>query len=431
MKTMNKNLKIKALALAAIGSLMALPAFAQWTVNVNSDVSTLSIERNVSLVGINGELATMNAQLVSTDAYLQGGYNGGNGLLPLLSSINEKLGKSNSSAAQQESNSDMSARNRMYEQQMIDLKVSATPTQADFKRACVAISSRLTSAQGHGAARGSADAFRGAREVAIDREKRYKTASTPTQRLADVARGRNAAGFCSEDDLKNGYPGCTEEGDLPNADIRSSSLTVGATASPTDPTNGSLDARQVAAARAYIVNTSPMPPTIPDKGVLETSDGKAFLAQLDRFSGRSSAAGDAMGNILAAHTAIPLTVNGAAEQSGIARDWQERKGDWQDIFGNKLAFPANPSERDFLRYEVFRYYVSPEYARQLQTTADSRGIAALQREMIIQQALQNRIQFETLQRLEDLIKIQAQMLNHHLEPMTADDLERASTAAGR
>ena len=428
---MKKTLKIRMLAVATVALLVSAPASAQFTVNVNSDVSTLSIERNVSLTAINGELATMNAQLRSTDTYLQGGYNAGNGLLPLLSSINEKLGKSNSADGEQGSIDDTAARSRIYEQKMIDLKADATPTQADFKRACVAISSRMTSAQGHGAARGSADAFRAARVAAIDREERLKAPGTPTQKLGDLARDRNSNGFCAKEDMANGFPGCDGEGSLPNADIRASSLIVGASATPSDPSNGSLNAQQQAAARAYITNTAAMPPNIPDPAVLEKSGGKVYLTTLNRFAARQAASGDAMSNILASHEQMPLTVNGQAEVGGVLKDWALRQGDWQDIFGNKLAFPTNPSERDLLRYEVYRYYSSGEYQVSLQQAANERGLSGLAREQLTQTALTNRLLFQLLQRQEDSNIILSQLLNQQMDPLTTQGMNAAASQAGR
>ena len=428
---MKNILKIRMLAVATVALLVSAPASAVDTGNVNSDISFSSIERNASLTAINGELATMNAQLRSTDTYLQGGYNAGNGLLPLLSSINEKLGKSNSADGEQGSIDDTAARSRIYEQKMIDLKAAATPTQAEFKSACVAISSRMTSAQGHGAARGSADAFRAAREEALDREDRLKSQATPTQKLADVARDRNDNGFCDKADMVNGFPGCRGEGDLPNADIRSSSLTVGASASPSDPSNGSLNAKQVAAARAYIVNTSAMPPNIPDPAVLEKGGGKIYLASLNRFAARQAASGDAQSNILASHKSMPFTVNGQAEKGGIAQDWAQRKGDWQNIFANKLAFPTDPSERDMLRYEVYRYYTSADYQVFLQKTADDRGLSGLAREQLTQTALTNRLLFQLLQRQEDANVLLSQLLNQDMEPLTTQGLNTAASQAGR
>lgn len=420
---MKNTLKIRMLAASVVALLIAAPASAQIPV---TDVAHIAVSN------ANGaQLTTMNAQLRSTDMYLQGGYNAGNGLLPLLSSINEKLGKANSAEAEAGSIDDTSARSRLYEQRMIDMKAAGTPTQADFKRACVAISSRMTSAQGHGAARGAADAFRIARSGAADREVRLKAPGTPTQKLADLARDRNNDGFCSKEDLQNGFPGCNGEGNLPNADIRASSLTVGANASDTDPSNGSLTAAQQAAARAYITNTSPTPPNLPSPAALETSGGKRFLAMHNQFSARSAASGDAMNNILASHAAMPLTVNGQAENSGVARDWQQRRGDWQDIFGNKLAFPVNPSERDMLRYEVFRYYTSPEYQVSLQKTADDRGLSGLAREQLAQTALTNRLLFQLIQRQEDENVILAQLLNHQLDPMTSQGLTTTAGQLGR
>lgn len=428
---MKNTFKIRMLAAATVAMLVSAPAFAQWTVNVNSDISPTTIERNLSLTAINGELATMNAQIRSTDTYLQGGYNGGNGLLPLLSSINEKLGRSNSSESEMGSINDTASRSRIYEEKMIDLKAAGTPSQADFRRACVAISSRMTSSQGHGAARGAADTFQRTRFAALPREERIKAPGTPTQKLADLVRDRNTNGFCSKEDMQNGFPGCSIEGNLPNADIRSSSLTAGATTNPSEPTNGSLDAEQQAAARAFMANVSAAPPRLPTEAALATNDGQRFLTVLNQFASRQAVADDALGNILSSHEAMPLTVNGQQEQSPIMKDWQMRKNDWSQIFGSKMKFPDAPSERDLLRYEVFRYYTSGDYQRSLQVPANDHGLTSLAREQLAQTAVTNRLLFQLLERQEDTNKILATLLHQQMNPLSTESLNAASQEVGR
>lgn len=377
------------------------------------------------------ELATMNAQLQADATYLQTGYNG-NGLLPLLSSINDKLGKSNASEAQSASNADTAARARIYDQRMVELKAAGVPTQEAFKRACVAITSRMTSAQGHGAARGSSDAIRSSREAEAVIEERIHTPGTPTEKIADLVRHRQANGFCDSTDVKNGFPACSSAGAMPSADIRSSSLTLGATAAASDPTNGSLSAAQVAAAQAYIVNTLPMPPTIPSPAALETARGKEFLATLNRFTARGSSASTAMNNILASHRAVPLTVQGAAETSPMMKDWNARAADWATIFGPQVKYPTAPSERDMMRYEVFHYYVSPDYQRSISTfTGDAAGLLSAERESLKQQALTNRILFQLLQRQEDANLMLAQLVSQEIDPVTTESLNKASANANR
>lgn len=430
-KILNKSFLFAAIAAAVA---VSGSAHAQMVVTdpVHTAVNQAGWAQQATQMGtMNSQLVTINTQLKTTDTYLQTGFNG-NGLIPLLSSINDKLGKVNANDGQSNSNADATARARLYDQNMIDMKAAATPTQEEFKRACVAISSRMTSAQGHGAARGSSDAIRSSREAEVVLEDRIKTPGTPTQKVADLVRSRSNNGFCDKQDAENRFPGCTAKGDLPNADVRASSLTLGATTAASDPTNGSLDAKQAAAARAYIMNTVPMPPTMPSPAALETESGKRYLVGLNRFTARSAASSTAMNNILASHQAVPLTVNGQAESSPMMRDWAERKKDWETIFGPQVAYPGSPSERDMMRYEVFHYYISPYYQNFLSTLAgDPRGEVMTGREMLKQQALTNRILFQLLQRQEDANVMMAQLLNQQMDPVSTTSLNAAASSAGK
>lgn len=430
-KILNKSFLFAAMAavIAVSGSVHAQMVV---TDPVHTAVNQAGWAQQATQMGtMNSQLVTINTQLKTTDTYLQTGFNG-NGLIPLLSSINDKLGKVNANDGQANSNDNITARARLYDQNMIDMKAAATPTQEEFKRACVAISSRMTSAQGHGAARGSSDAIRSSREAEVVLEDRIKTPGTPTQKVADLVRSRSNNGFCDKQDAENGFPGCTSEGDLPNADVRASSLTLGATTAASDPSNGSLNAKQAAAARAYIMNTVPMPPVMPSTAALETESGKRYLVGLNRFTARSAASSTAMNNILASHQAVPLTVNGQAESSPMMRDWAERKKDWETIFGPQVAYPGSPSERDMMRYEVFHYYISPYYQNFLSTlAADPRGEVMTGREMLKQQALTNRILFQLLQRQEDANVMMAQLLNQQMDPVSTASLTSAAANAGK
>jgi hypothetical protein len=146
----------------------------------NSNLVTLN-------ASVNTQLTTTNTQLTTLNNYLQTGYTG-NGLIPLLSAINEKLGKSNSNDQQAESNANMAQRDLVYEQEMLKLKMGATPTQSEFLRACVEITSRTTTVQGHGAARGASDAFRQQRQLATENEQYLTTPETPAAKVVIVRR---------------------------------------------------------------------------------------------------------------------------------------------------------------------------------------------------------------------------------------------------
>lgn len=416
--TMSKFFSKSFLATSLLAGALILPqaAFAQFAVDIALDTSPTGIANAAALQSIQASSATTATSTSTTattltelNTYLQTGYNG-NGLIPLLSSMNDKLGKSNATESQQGINENMAARERMYDDYMLRMKADATPTQEEFQRACVAISSRMTSAQGDGAAGGSADAFRNLRTYALTSEQRYQKPGTATTRLADLVRDRGANGFCSSDDVNNGAPGCSQVGDMPSADLRSSSLSMGATSGATDPTNGSLNAKQQQAALAYIENSIPQPATIPDARQRETAQGSAYMVYLNKFQARTAAGRDAMVNILSSHAAMPVT-NGSAP---ILENWAKMQPAWQRIFGPKLAFPQAPSERDQMRFYVMRYSADPNYPAELAAMSDK----SLLMEMVQVQALNARIQFAILQSLDDANKQLFQINNNQLDPVT-------------
>ena len=254
-------------------------------IKASAQMAVVDASANVQLGIANNSLETLNT-------YLQTGLPGspGNSLLPLLSAINDKLGKSNANEKENGQNDDTLARQRLYDNNLLDMKAGSTPTQEQWQRACIAISSRMTSPQGDGAAAGASDAYRARRSFAIPNETRLQTSKTALSAVADTVRDRTANGFCDTQDIKNQFPGCTAAGNLPSADIRTSSLTMGATASPSDPTNGSLDAAQQEAAKAYMTNTMPSPPSIPEGMAQSTQRSKIYMATLNRFIARQSAA---------------------------------------------------------------------------------------------------------------------------------------------
>lgn len=417
---MNKFFKKSPLLTLLIASALLLPqtAFAQWAVEVVLDVSPTGIANAAALQTIAGATTTTATSTTTTattltelNTYLQTGYSG-NGLIPLLSAINDKMGKVNSTDAQQGINENMAARERMYDNYMLTMKADATPTQEEFQRACVDISSRMTTPQGGGAAGGAADAFRGARAYAITSEERFTKPAPAATRLADLVRDRGDNGFCSEQDFANDSPGCTKVGDMPGADLRASSITMGATAGASDPTNGSLTAKQQQAALAYIENSLPQPPSIPKDAQRNSDQGKAYMVYLNKFLARTAAGRDAMVGIVSSHAEMPAEV--ASASGPMLENWKLMKPAWQRIFGPKLKFPDAPSERDMMRFYVMRYAADPEYPAQLAAMSEKSLLMAL----VQVQALNARINFQMLQRQEDTNKLLFQINNNQLDPVS-------------
>lgn len=400
--------------------------------------NTQLVTANTNLVtlntSVNSQLGTTNTTLNTLNQYLQTG-NTGNGLIPLLSAINEKLGKSNSNDQQAESNANMAQRDLVYEQEMLKMKMGATPTQSEFLRACVEITSRTTTAQGHGAARGAADAYRQQRELATENEQYLTTPETEAAKVAARVINRGSSGYCSSQDIKNGSPGCTNGsvGSMPNADLRASSLTQGATGATTDPTNSSLTVAQADAARAYIRNILPSAPTMPSPKYLETNKGKLFQASLNRYVARISAGRDGLNAILASHEAIGVTANGNSETSGMLTDWRNKEAMWGRVFGPQLKFPQNPSERDLLRLEVFQVFADPKYKTDISTRISSteRGAAEAAKEQIRLMGIQNRIMLQMLERQEQSNVMLAAIMANQLDPVTKQSLDAASAATAQ
>ncbi len=414
---MNKILKKTPLLTALLASILLLPqvASAQWAVEVVADVNTPTFTEIAS------STTTTATGITELNTYLQTGYNG-NGLIPLLSSINDKLGKSNSNEANAQLNDNVAARERMYDDYMLRMKADATPTQEEFQRACVAITSRMTSPQGGGAAGGTSDAFRGVRAAAVTSEQRFSRPAPSSTRLADLVRDRQGAGFCSEEAVATNSPGCKTAGAMPNADLRASSLTMGATASPTDATNGSLSPQQQQAAIAYIENSLPQPPDIPKESARNTTEGRAYMVYLNKFVARTAAGRDAMSNILASHAALSETVGGQTSDSPMMQNWLKMESTWGRIFGPQLKFPRSPSERDQMRFYVFRYASDPNYPSDLAHMSEK----SLLQELIQVNALNSRINFQILERLEDTNKLLFQISNNQLDPVTVAAMNNMS-----
>ena len=434
-KQINFRLVLSSAVMAALlGSTSAQAQIPVTDVAANAQLTVANSNLVTLNASVNTQLTTTNTQLTTLNNYLQTGYTG-NGLIPLLSAINEKLGKSNSNDQQAESNANMAQRDLVYEQEMLKLKMGATPTQSEFLRACVEITSRTTTVQGHGAARGASDAFRQQRQLATENEQYLTTPETPAAKVGSRVVNRGSSGYCSSQDIKNSAPGCANGsvGAMPNADLRSSSLTQGATTATTDPTNGSLTAAQADAARAYIRNVLPEAPTMPSPKYLETNRGKLFLASLNRYVARQAAGRDGLNSILASHEAIGVTANGSSETSGMLTDWRNKETMWGRVFGPQLKFPQNPSERDLLRLEVFQVFADPKYKTDISTRInnDARGTAEAAKEQIRLMGIQNRIMFQMLERQEQANTMLASILANQQDPLTKQTLDAASAATAQ
>jgi hypothetical protein len=421
------------LMLVAAGIMLALAPGQSRAVYYNLEPTQLLVlgeikSMNAELVTANTSLGTIATNTTTLNTYLETG-NNGNGLIPLLSSINDKLGKSNANESETELTQNSAARARIYDESMLGLKAGATPTQETFQRACVAVTSRMTTPQGHGAAGGASDVFRNARSFAPENEQAMTAEATESTRLADLVAARGKKGFCDAQAIKNDSPGCVGQspGAMPNADVRSSSLTMGATAVPEEPTNGSLDQAQLDAGHAYIRQSQPQPAAIPDDAARQTAEGKTYMAYLNKYVARQAASRDAMSSILDSHAQIPSTINGKAEMSPSLQDWRAKKVAWEQTFGPQIKFPETPSERDTMRFEVFNHYSNAEYISSIARIPVGRpdivgGIAQVGKEQLALQALNTRILFQMLERQEQANILLAQILNQSMDPMTRKEM---------
>ena len=378
---------------------------------------------NAQLVISNTQLGSMNTQLATLNTYLQTGYNG-NGLIPLLGAINDKMGKSNSFDAQAVTSNNVSARERIYDQKVMEVVERTTPSQEEFLRACVNLTRARANAAGGGASAGGGAGASASQSRDSARAGGEYTANRPeASRLADRVRERQP--YCDDNAVKNKAPGCTAKGTLPNADIQGLSLTRGATATPEQPTNSTLTAEQAKAADAYIGNVAPTPLGQPREVSINTEAGRAYMVYLNKFNARASTVRDTLAGIKAKH----VEVEAGSGNNPLLTQWRSKQTSWAAVFGGKEKFPTTPSQWDMLRLEVMAYNYDPEYIASLATLSKDPALVA--QEQIKLAALQAKLTLMLIESTDRNTQVQAVLAAHQMEPLTTGSMRQSLSNTAR
>lgn len=370
----------------------------------------------VSAVGsTTAAVGTGNGLLQTQNLYLTQGLGGGpGGVIALLSGINERLGMVTNANNQAVENEDMAARQRIYDQSMMDVRGSRIPTPSKVMRACI----QATAAGGRAAA--AQNSHQRSKEIGGSAASPYSDARPEVQSLVDTAINRKELGVCTEVDVANNRPGCVGAGvgDRPTADMRSDSLFDGGV-DPKQSTQ-SIDARGVEIGKQFITNVAPLAPSKPaTKEQQESQGGVAYMLTYNRYTARVSTATDALSQILgfgaqmAPGTAAPYM-----------KSWSADSAKYKEIFG--VDQPAMPSERDLLRFDVMKNYASVQDAEEMGGySADD--IAKKQLEL---SALNARLNFEVLMRLERQNALLAAMVSQQMDPLTSSSMSSSLSNLG-
>ena len=378
-----------------------------------------------SMLDVNGTTTAVTAVGTTvgyTHTYLTTGVGGSTGgVVALLGGINERLGMVTNANDESVENSDLAARQRIYDERMMDVRGSRLPTPSAVRRACV----QATAATGGaGAARGSGGAGRAASERAMDR---YNDNRPAIQAMADSAVNRKDLGTCSAEDVKFKRAGCHNAGvgDRPNADLRLRTLYDGG---KPDAPNVSVDERGFKIGEQLIANVMPTPADPIIREAERTSQpGVLYTLRSNLYTSRAATAADAMGQILGFSTAlnVPDASMGSETAKPFLLTWPSYKQDYEKMFGAG-SFPAIPSEREMIRFAAMRYYANPEELTKLASLTE-REIAVRQTEIL---AVNGYMAYLTIERLERQNALLSALLAHEMDPITSDGLRNLRSSIG-
>lgn len=361
-----------------------------------------------------------------THTYLTTGQSGGpGGVVALLGGINDRLGRMTNFNDETVENDDLAARQRIYDQKMMEIRGANLPKPSNVRRACV----QATAASGRaGAARASGGA---ARAAGAALSKRYDDNRTETEGLADAGLNRDRLGVCSQFDVESMRPGCANRGvgERPNADARLTSLFDGGMGTAASgPVNQSIDQKGFEIGQQVISNVVPTPPKkTTDKETSQSQAGIVYMLDYNRFESRAAVANDALADILA--FGVAMNVDGAsidADQAApFLKTWGENRAEYEEIFGAG-NFPAVPSERELVRFAVMKDYASVQDATELGAIAPEE----LARRQFAAIAVGNRVNLEILNRLEKQNALMAAMLSQQMDPLTTGQMRNSLTSIG-
>lgn len=416
-----------ALALVLAGGLAvwAPAARAQYPVSVNTCMVMPGVPC-ASSVDVNGTTTAVGAvqtQLTTTHTLLSTGVGGTpGGMIALLGGINERLGMVTNANDEAIENEDLAARQRIYDEKMMEVRGSRIPKPSNVRRACV----QATAASGRaGASRASGGAARAAGGAA---GARYDDNRPEIQALIDAGAQRRELSVCSANDVQNERPGCKGAGvgERPSADVRLTTLFDGG--KQTGPTNVSVDDKGFKIGQQFISNLSPLPPDKPaNKEVQGSQGGVVYMLNYNRYIARASAATDAMADILG--FGVAMNVEGASmdqtQAEPFLRTWAASQGDYEEIFGAG-TFPAVPSERELLRFAVYKQYAGVMDQQKL-ASMPPEEVARVQLEVA---AVNARVNYAILERLEKQNAILAAQLSQDMDPLTANGMKQELARLG-
>lgn len=396
-----------------------------FSVNVNSCLSGpgLCATENTQLLVLQG-IGGLNKQLAVTNTYLTTGVAPTatpGGLIGKLNAINEKLGRLNSYNDEAISSEDMAARQRMFDDYQREIRAERLALPSDISRACVQASRAATRAATN---RGSGGGARLAREAAVER----LTDTRPqVQNLIDAAINKADLGTCSQSDYDLRRAGCQGgKGDRPNADILASSLFDGGKTGP--QSNLSIDEQGFKIGQQVISNIAPLKAATPQTAEqMQSEQAKEYELQAMRYNARAATVSDSLADILGFGVAMDVPGLGipAAQIALVRQTWgaEGNKDKYEEMFGPG-TFPAMPSEREMLRFEVFESYAS--------VTSEQEGVAVkddeIARKTMELAAINARINFALLERMEKQNALLAAMLAQQMDPLTGQALDRSYRA---
>lgn len=404
--------KIGLLSVGLLGALAFMPqkALAFACANCVNEISYQALQgtANVELAAINASSATTASQTTLTHTYLTTGVTGGpGGVVALLSNINAKLGKTNMAENQSVENQDMANRQLVYDQKMMEIRTSKIATQSSLQDACV------QATQGHGGSGGGRTTARAASKYGGKTGERYDDTRPAIQALIDTVDKKGELGVCSANDVANKMPGCAGgAGDRPNGDREATSLFNGG---DVNNFSGTLDEKGTKIGLAYVSKILPNPPDkLTNDEAKKSQAGIVYMMNYDKFVARLSSYKIALNSILAFRTEMDKDA-GANE---FLKTWGSSQGEYEEIFGGG-SFKATPSENDLIRFHVMRDYQGPtELAKQANMDDN-----ALLKKLVQEQALNNRLQYEVLKRLEEQNIILSTMGAQTMEPLNSGVLD--------
>ena len=310
-----------------------------------------------------GQVQTVQ-QLYSMNKYLQDGMGTGNGLLPLLSTISSGIEKLNASQGQSLVNSDAASRGQIADQAMMNQMMGAIPTKTRLLLACARVSKRIIGTDGTLAAGGSSSRVLSSASDSVDMVEEYSSSGTEIEKAGARSTSHVDGGFCTQENVDTGFPGCKSVGRLAGNNMLMNSLFYGHPGS----NSGSLDADGVSAANSYVYTSSPQAPAIPAGMGGSSAFLKVQPSLLNAIAIQSSAS-SVLKDIRRSNTQMSSAQADAKsanttsfQKSGTSSSWAGQQQNWESTFGSGWAFPATPSEMDMLRFEAYFNKYSPKAA---------------------------------------------------------------------